>query len=256
MLNALPRGSQPLYQAMREAGVRGAKALRNVPWISTADDGVAILKAWHKNIEDRNGLQVVSVRARSRKAPTKRAARKKGGDVTKQLALLHGQRIRVVVVEAPAKKGAGHSGARYDNEADWLVEDTGQEFLLWRGRVSLEANSATPLDPPGFGQINPARRLVVSEQIERLAKVRNFTLRRADFRCEIPGCVDFCDFEQMDIHHMTKLGQRGADHTDNTVALCPPCHSRVHRGTSQIRTAIEVKIRAIRDQRARQRPRQ
>jgi hypothetical protein len=47
--------------------------------------------------------------------------------------------------------------------------------------------------------------------------------KRAQYRCEVPGCRDAADFRLPDVHHMTRLGEGGADHTDNTGALCPAC---------------------------------
>jgi predicted HNH restriction endonuclease len=46
------------------------------------------------------------------------------------------------------------------------------------------------------------------------------------------------------------LGDGGSDHTDNTVALCPACHCRVHRGTTGVKAALERKLLAIRNRRA------
>jgi hypothetical protein len=72
-----------------------------------------------------------------------------------------------------------------------------------------------------------------------------------EHHCEISGCTDEVDFERMDVHHLTALGSGGSDHTDNTVALCPACHSRVHRGIMNVKAALEKKLLEIRKRRAR-----
>jgi hypothetical protein len=241
----LPKGSQSLYVSLREAGVSAAAQRRNVPWFNVADDGTGIFNAWRNEIEERDGHLVALIDARTW-SDTKGARRRKRDEVIRGLQDRHAQQLRIVVLESRSGDNKEHNGTRFDDGETWLVEDTGTDFLLWRGRESLEVTWQMPNTPQAFGHLNPLRKEVTSKHIERDARVRSLTLNRAKNRCEIPDCLDGRDFACPDVHHITRLGDGGADHTDNTVALCPACHCRVHRGTGEVQARIEAKIEAIR----------
>jgi HNH endonuclease len=249
MTTTLPKGTQPLYRALREAGVRGFKATRNVPWINTANDGTVVLNIWHSQIVEGQEPLLAVVYARSRLETGIRE--KKRVAVVEGLQSRHGRTIRLVVIESRTEDNQRQTGARYDDGAQWLVEDTGKEFRLWRGRRSLSSGRSTVPTPRAYGHLKPSRRTVESDRIERDGLVKLLTLERAKHRCELRGCSEQRDFETIDVHHMTRLGDGGSDHTDNTVALCPPCHLRVHRGTPKVKTAMERKLLAIRRRRSR-----
>ena len=241
----LPIGTQRLYQAMRDAGIRRAMPQRNVQWINAADDGVTVLNWWRIDMEERADTIVGVVDARD--WPPNIGTKAKRNAVIEGLANLNGNLIRVIVLEG-IRGSRRQSGARYDDGAEWLVEDTGAEFLIWRGRSPV-GQPAVPATPQGFGKIEPSRKEIVSQQIERDAKVKALTLKRAQHRCEISKCRDAADYLSMDVHHITRLGNGGSDHTDNTVALCPACHSRVHRGIPEIRAKLSKQIETIRNSR-------
>jgi hypothetical protein len=246
LLRNLPVGTKRLYQAMRDAGIRHAMPQRNVQWINVADDGVTVLNWWRIDMEEREDTIVGVVDARD--WPSDIGTRAKRNAVIDGLAKLNGNVIRVIVLEG-VRGSRRQSGARYDAGAEWLVEDTGNDFLMWRGRIPSGKLNPIPETPKGFGNIEPGRRAVVSEQIERDPRVKAFTLKRAGYHCEIAKCRDAVDFESMDVHHITRLGDGGSDHTDNTVALCPACHSRVHRGLKEIQDNLAEQIVTIRNRR-------
>lgn len=106
-----------------------------------------------------------------------------------------------------------------------------------------------PKSPIAYGTLAPERKRAVSERIERDPRVRKLTLARAGNRCEIFGCKDYEDFVTLDVHHITYLGHGGADHTDNTVALCPACHARVHRGNVKVASMLKRKLELLRNSR-------
>jgi len=241
-----PIGTKSLYQAMRDAGIRSAMPQRNVQWINVADDGMTVLNWWRNNMEERDKTIVGVVDARD--WPPTIGTMAKRNAVIDGLAKLNGKDIRVIVLEG-VRGSRRQTGARYDSTATWLVEDTGDEFLIWRGRTGLREMEPIPDTPAGFGNITPARRRAVSKQIERDPKVKAFTLKRAKYRCEITTCRDAADFQSMDVHHISRLGDGGSDHTDNTVALCPACHSRTHRGTTIVRDKLVKQIETIRNRR-------
>lgn len=243
----LPRGNDPLYQAMRNAGLSGSKPQRNVHWIGIADDGVTVFNAWRCEMETRKGEVVAVVDPRS--WSTKRGTAQKRQAVIDGLQENDGGTIRVVVLEGEAS-ARRHSGARYDDGALWCVEDTGDEFLLWRGRPSMNLGPSIPGAPAGFGNISPDRKEVVSRRIERNQRVRLLTFRRARNRCELTDCSEQTEFASLDVHHMTRLGDGGTDHTDNTVALCPACHAKIHRGTDAVKSRLELQVESIRHRRS------
>lgn len=240
---ALPRGRQALYLSLRDAGLLDAPPLRNVEWIMQANDGATILNWWRRKIFEKNGWIVALVDARSWESRSK-AQEKKRLNVVRCLSSLHGQLIRVVVLESK-NNPAAHAGTKFDHAANWLVEDTGTDFLLWRGREPETLTDTIPADPRGYGEVHPNRRALVSSKIERDPKVVRFTLERAGNRCEITECVDHVDFFKPDAHHVESLGSGGSDHTDNTIALCPGCHARVHRGISSVVKKLELRIQQI-----------
>lgn len=242
-----PKGRQRLYQALQDAGVPAAPQ-RNVPWINTTADGTIVMNLWRRYIEERGNQIVAQLDARHWEE-SRRIAKQKCRDVVAALEGSNGRQIRVVVLEE-SSPGSRHSrGARYDH-AQWLVEDTGEDFMLWRGRAPLaEPNEPIPPDPVAFGHINPVRKEHVSTQIERDPQVRRLTLQRAGNHCERPSCTDEKDFATPEVHHITRLGDGGADHTDNTVALCPACHARVHKGIPSVKRQLDRELERIRNSR-------
>ena len=244
--DALPIGTQPLYQALGDAGITTGPQ-RNVPWVNQADDGTYVLNVWRDLLQKRDGGIVAVVDARSWRTETKRRQNKRQA-VVDVLADHDGRTIRVVVIER-VPGSSRTAGARFDDLGPWLVDDTGTDFVLWRGRDAVEAEPVIPASPAAYGVLTPERREVVSMKIERDARVRRVTLQRAGDRCEIADCRDQADFANLDVHHITSLGNGGSDHTDNTLALCPACHVRVHRGTPVVQGRIERLIKAVRDQR-------
>jgi hypothetical protein len=246
ILPDLPKGKQSLFRSMRDAGISAAQSQRNVAWLNVATDGTPVLNAWHEDIEPRNGYLVAVVDARRWRTKPKTEGKRLA--VVSALERLHGQSIRVIVLESKPNKPR-HYGTHFDDLALWLVEDTGSEFLLWRGRPALDVTDAIPANPVAFGALDPARRERISTSIERLNRVRLLTLQRARNRCELADCSDHSDFSTPDVHHITWLGHGGSDHTDNTIALCPACHARVHRGTARVVAAMNQKIQLVRDSR-------
>jgi 5-methylcytosine-specific restriction protein A len=64
--------------------------------------------------------------------------------------------------------------------------------------------------------------------------VKKYALRAADGVCQ--GCNKEAPFVGkngepfLEVHHLHRRSDGGADHPDNVVALCPNCHRRVHHG--------------------------
>lgn len=58
------------------------------------------------------------------------------------------------------------------------------------------------------------------------ADIRRRVLVEAGHRCAIPQCRHI----DVEIHHIVFVEEGGADSYDNLIALCPNCHTLVHRG--------------------------
>jgi 5-methylcytosine-specific restriction protein A len=76
------------------------------------------------------------------------------------------------------------------------------------------------------------QRSVVSKQYERSPWVSEFAKRRANGICQLceqPAPFDRKDGEPfLEVHHIVWLARGGEDVIENTVALCPNCHRRMH----------------------------
>ena len=79
---------------------------------------------------------------------------------------------------------------------------------------------------------NPEVRETKTKQYKRSALVSAYAKRRAGRCCELCGEVaPFLDKDgnpYLEIHHVVWLSEGGADSIDNTVALCPNCHRKMH----------------------------
>ncbi|MCM5570061.1 HNH endonuclease [Burkholderiaceae bacterium FT117] len=75
-------------------------------------------------------------------------------------------------------------------------------------------------------------RIVTGRQYERNPYVSEFAKRRANGYCEL--CSEPAPFSNargepyLETHHIVWLALGGEDSTENTVALCPNCHRRMH----------------------------
>ncbi|WP_230954793.1 HNH endonuclease signature motif containing protein [Burkholderia gladioli] len=73
-------------------------------------------------------------------------------------------------------------------------------------------------------------------QYQRDAIVKAWVLREADGICEC--CHQEAPFTgpdgrpYLEVHHVKKLAEQGADSIDNAVAVCPNCHRELHYGQS------------------------
>lgn len=78
----------------------------------------------------------------------------------------------------------------------------------------------------------PGNRLVTTTQIERSIWVSEYTKRRAKGVCEL--CQNQAPFKNskgepyLETHHIIWLSNAGEDTIENTVALCPNCHRKMH----------------------------
>jgi 5-methylcytosine-specific restriction protein A len=96
----------------------------------------------------------------------------------------------------------------------------------------------------------PGRREVVTPQIQRNEYVAEHALRRAKGICQL--CEKVAPFKKkksgepyLEVHHVIWLSKGGDDTIENTVALCPNCHRKMHSlnlAVDQKRLLERVKI--------------
>jgi 5-methylcytosine-specific restriction enzyme A len=81
-------------------------------------------------------------------------------------------------------------------------------------------------------QPKPGSRVTTTTTYQRDANVVNYTLKRADGVCEL--CEQPAPFKKkngdhyLEVHHIEQLSNGGKDTIENTVALCPNCHRKMH----------------------------
>jgi len=101
------------------------------------------------------------------------------------------------------------------------------------------AKEMSSIKPPGARQVET---LIYTRDSKVVAAVK----KRADGKCERPGCGHelFNDREGspfLEVHHIQPLAERGADHPLNAVALCPSCHREAHFGaeSKELRSSLK-----------------
>jgi hypothetical protein len=239
-------GKTRMYEALRKAGVKRAVPQRNVPWVNRADDGDTIINVWRHSLRERRGTiySDFALKKRVTRNPVRRAKRE---ELMRVLSGASGATVRVVLLDERKPNSGLTNGCKYD-PVKWSVHDLGDRYELRRGGRGTTEYLDVPIEPGSFGVLNPRKQQRASQQIERLGRVKRVTLERAGYRCEIPDCKDAHQFVKPDVHHITRLGNAGADHTDNTVALCPACHARIHRGIRSVMDQMEAAVDRIRRQ--------
>ena len=89
--------------------------------------------------------------------------------------------------------------------------------------LKAKASKSTP---------KPGSRVATTTSYQRDPNVVNYTLKRANGICEL--CEQPAPFKKkngdpyLEVHHVAQLANDGDDTINNTVALCPNCHRRMH----------------------------
>jgi hypothetical protein len=124
LYETIPFGRQAFYQSFREAGLRDAKPLRNIPWILEADDGTPIFCLWRSYMRAASGHVLAQMDVRQWTG-------KKGRAVSDVLSANVEKGIRVVVVEDGASGSKTARSTSFDPMI-WRVEEARGDFLLTR----------------------------------------------------------------------------------------------------------------------------
>ncbi len=118
----------------------------------------------------------------------------------------------------------------------WVINEDARatDFLNWNPdkpiSVNIEDSTEKWLELKASG--NAVRKNHMTSYIVRNTEVARITKERAKGVCQLCGCpAPFCDKSgrpYLEAHHVIWLSKGGADSTDNTVALCPNCHTKMH----------------------------
>lgn len=111
-----------------------------------------------------------------------------------------------------------------------LEMDTGERSLDELSREELYEQAEASVS----GEQTPTETSSSRTTYQRSEVVKQYALEEADGVCQ--GCESEAPFLDesgepfLEVHHMKRRSDGGADHPDNVVALCPNCHRRVHHG--------------------------
>ena len=104
-----------------------------------------------------------------------------------------------------------------------------------RDELDDQADALQPLAHAPRGVRRPSRSKHEVTVVGRDPEVQRWILQCSDGRCEL--CGEPAPFNRsngspfLEIHHVRRLADGGADIPDNAVALCPNCHREAHHGT-------------------------
>lgn len=118
------------------------------------------------------------------------------------------------------------------NELPALSEEKFGEEELRRTRRALSLTAEELARRAKAAPRQAGERPVTARQFERNPYVVEFAKRRANGHCELCGqAAPFVDDDgrpYLETHHIEWLARGGEDAVENTVALCPNCHRRMH----------------------------
>lgn len=151
---------------------------------------------------------------------------------------------------------------RLDADYERLWGDTpGTEALVEPEKVAAEVRrlSEKPLDAllatyQKASKLPTKRKKASVSTYSRSPLVAAITLKRADWKCEVEGCtspiLEGNDGKPLvEVHHLHRLADGGADEITNTVCVCPNHHRALHYGKAE--RELREQLEAIRRKQAR-----
>ena len=114
----------------------------------------------------------------------------------------------------------------------WIIQEG--RFINWvpdsELSVQIEQTAEKYIQDVVSG--SGGRRSVTSSMFVRSAEVVKETRRRANGICQLCNqpapFIDKKGNPYLEVHHIIWLSRGGEDNTENTAALCPNCHIRMH----------------------------
>jgi len=114
------------------------------------------------------------------------------------------------------------------NLSNLIDDDTvNEENLYTQIDIGLLRERATNINA------RPTRVEQTISVFPRNSVLKAYVKVRSNYSCEMPGC-DYTGFSKTDgsqyieVHHVIPLSEGGEDNVNNTVALCPNCHRKLH----------------------------
>lgn len=124
----------------------------------------------------------------------------------------------------------------------WVINESARktDFLNWDPDADtlaqIEEETEQYLNSKATG--NAQRKSRLTSYISRSAEVVRITKERANGICQLcdkpAPFVDKKGNPYLEAHHIIWLSKGGEDSTDNTVALCPNCHTKMHIADDEI----------------------
>ncbi len=114
----------------------------------------------------------------------------------------------------------------------WIVHE--KDYIDWKPSTEMESNIEwyTERIQEKKSEDPVKKKETVSAYFERNREVVRLTRERANGICQL--CHEPAPFNDkngnpyLEVHHVEWLSRGGKDSTDNTVALCPNCHTKMH----------------------------
>jgi len=132
----------------------------------------------------------------------------------------------------PAKNVGGNIAAQIE---ELISEVEGQSILqVVAFEIAVRENVKKKQLPLPQGSLQPKAMTLSITQYQRDSSVKAWVLKQANGVCECckhPASFNGSDgLPYLEVHHVRKLAEKGADTTENTVAVCPNCHRELHYG--------------------------
>ena len=114
----------------------------------------------------------------------------------------------------------------------WIIQE--DRFINWvpEPEQNIQIELTTEKYIQGVIAGSGGRRSVTSNAYVRSAEVAKETRKRANGICQLCNrpapFIDKKGNPYLEVHHIVWLSRGGEDNTENTAALCPNCHMRMH----------------------------
>lgn len=114
----------------------------------------------------------------------------------------------------------------------WVIQE--DRFLDWdpNAEQSIHIEQAAEEYIQGVVSGSGGRRSITASAFVRSSEVVKETRRRANGICQLCNrpapFIDKKGNPYLEVHHIIWLSRGGEDSTENTAALCPNCHTRMH----------------------------
>jgi hypothetical protein len=229
-------------------------------WAFVETGRVVVLNVWLNQIEDVEGVLVLSANMRAaaehhsegaRDADAVWRRRAERFDRAVQLAARDRLPVRLIICDGRRRQlgeaQASKVSKRMLDPVAWRVASynaTSGDFTLKRGVPAVP--TVDQFDVETTQEHPNETRSVTGTAYVRSAEVRRAALRRADGFCEYCGERGFETASGetfLETHHIVPLSEHGPDTPENVAALCPTHHREAHFGRR--RDAIREHLRSV-----------